>query len=74
MSTLRAVAARSPQLAAAVIALARRGLTDTSPQRREISIELLRQLGEPGHRERCLAALQDRHPAVRQRAARSLER
>lgn len=68
MSTLRAVAARSPQLAAVVTDLARHGLTDASPQRREISIELLRQLGEPGHYERCLVALKDPHPVVRQRA------
>jgi HEAT repeat protein len=74
MSTFRAIAARSSQLAEAVTELARRGLTDASPQRREISLELLRQLGEPGHRERCLAALKDPHSVVRQRAERSLRR
>ncbi|MFC6022130.1 HEAT repeat domain-containing protein [Plantactinospora solaniradicis] len=74
MSTLRVVATRSSQLAKAVNELARHGLSDTSPRRREISIELLRQLGAPGHRERCLAALTDPDPVVRQRAERSLRR
>ncbi|GIJ43736.1 hypothetical protein Val02_06220 [Virgisporangium aliadipatigenens] len=74
MATLRALASRSPRMTEVVVDLARRGLTDPSPQRREISIELLRQLGEPGHRERCLAALDDPEPAVRQRAERTLER
>jgi HEAT repeat protein len=74
MSTLRVVATRSSQLAKAVDELARHGLSDTNPRRREISIELLRQLGVPGHRERCLAALNDPDPVVRQRAERSLRR
>ncbi|MBE1492724.1 HEAT repeat domain-containing protein [Plantactinospora soyae] len=74
MSTLRVVATRSSQLARAVHELARHGLSDTSPRRREISIELLRQLGVPGHHERCIAALNDPDPVVRQRAERSLAR
>jgi HEAT repeat protein len=72
MASLRALATRSPQLREAVTALADRGLHADSPQSREISIELLRQLGVPGHRQRCLLALSDPDPRVRQRAERGL--
>ena len=73
MASLRALATRSPQLRAAVTELADYGLHCDSPQRREISIELLRQLQVPGHRQRCLIALSDPDPRVRQRAERGLQ-
>ncbi len=73
MTGLLSLAARSAQMSPAVIRLARDGLGSSSPPRREISLELLHRLGVPGHRDRCLAALTDVHPRVRQRAARSLE-
>jgi HEAT repeat protein len=72
MASLRALATRTPQLRAAVTALADHGLHSDSPQSREICIELLRQLRVPGHRQRCLIALSDPDPRVRQRAERGL--
>lgn len=72
MASLRALASRDPQLASLVTDLALQGLDDDSPPRREISIELLRQLKVPGHRQRCLAALSDPDPRVRHRARRGL--
>ncbi|BCJ41308.1 hypothetical protein GCM10010168_89320 [Actinoplanes ianthinogenes] len=68
MASLRALSRRAPELAATVDELARQGLNAESPCRREISLELLRQLGAPGHRERCRAALSDADPGVRRRA------
>jgi hypothetical protein len=72
MASLRALARRGPQLTATVTEIALAGLASESPQRREISIELLRQLQVPGHRQRCEAALADPDPSVRQRAERGL--
>ena len=72
MASLRRLATRNRQLAATVTELALDGLRAHSAQQREISIELLRQLQVPGHRQRCQEALNDPDPSVRQRAERSL--
>ena len=72
MASLRRLATRNRQLAAAVTESALQGLRADSPQQREISIELLRQLQVPGHRQRCQAALNDPDATMRQRAERSL--
>jgi HEAT repeat protein len=72
MRSLTVLAARTLQVAATVTALANEGLNSDSPQRREISIERLRQLREPGHRQRCLVALSDPDLVVRRRAQRGL--
>ncbi|BEL06487.1 hypothetical protein Q0Z83_046780 [Actinoplanes sichuanensis] len=71
MASLRTLARRSAHLAATITELGRQGLTADSSYRREISLELLRRLAVPGHRERCRSALRDPAPNVRRRAERS---
>jgi HEAT repeat protein len=68
MGSLVKLAGRDPDVAGAVVAIAGDGLRGNNAERREISLELLRQLKVPGHRERCLEALTDQAPVVRARA------
>jgi HEAT repeat protein len=73
MGSLRKLAGRTPDIAAIVLTIARNGLGGgANAYRREISLELLRQLKVPGDRERCLAALSDPAPVVRGRAVKHL--
>jgi hypothetical protein len=72
MGGLLRLAARNPGLREDLTTLALEGYHAASSPRRNISIELLRQLRTPGHRERCLAAIDDPDSRVRQRAIRGL--